>query len=36
VITYVAEYVIDLAKINAFERFAQAWTELTGRRGDSS
>ena len=32
-ITCVVEYVIDPAKIEAFERFARQWMELVDRRG---
>lgn len=32
-ITCVVEYVIDPAKIDAFERFAQRWMELVGLHG---
>jgi hypothetical protein len=33
VITCVVEYVIDPAKIDAFERFARRWMELVNLRG---
>jgi hypothetical protein len=33
VITCVVEYVIDPAKIEAFERFARRWMELVDRHG---
>jgi NIPSNAP len=33
VITCVVEYVIDPAKIDAFERFAQRWMELVSQHG---
>jgi hypothetical protein len=33
VITCVVEYVIDPAKIDAFERFARSWMELVDRHG---
>jgi hypothetical protein len=33
VITCVVEYVIDPAKIEAFERFARRWMGLVGRHG---
>jgi len=33
VITCVVEYVIDPAKIDAFERFARRWMELVGLHG---
>ncbi|GAA1689501.1 NIPSNAP family protein [Fodinicola feengrottensis] len=32
-ITCVVEYVIDPAKIEAFERFAQRWIDLANRHG---
>ena len=32
-ITCVVEYVIDPAKIDAFERFAQRWMELVSQQG---
>jgi NIPSNAP len=34
-ITCVVEYVIDPAKIGAFERFAMRWMELVDRHGGS-
>ena len=34
-ITCVVEYVIDPAKIEAFERFARRWMELVDRHGGS-
>jgi hypothetical protein len=33
VITCVVEYVIDPAKIDAFERFARRWMDLVNRHG---
>jgi hypothetical protein len=33
VITCVVEYVIDAAKIEAFERFGRRWIELVNRHG---
>jgi hypothetical protein len=35
VITCVVEYVIDAAKIDAFERFARRWMELVDQHGGS-